>query len=401
MIATIRGRRFDVILLLILLAALRYRAPLALYADYNYDEEYTTIPLSQTISFAPGRLSLPIRGENHPALPAYVAKASSTLFGTSNAGYRAIHVLLGLSTIVVLFFLTREWYGPVAARWAAALLAFNDYFLTVSARVTAHAPHLFLVTTALYTFSRFLRTERPAYLYAAGASVGIAFYAKEHAALLLPVFLLTLLHARYRQWLRTPHPYLAAAVFILVIGPDLIWNLTRGETAVQIAYGTEPDAPYNTYGGHLQRIGGLGVSPYPLMFYARGVVMPWHERLTGTALVDEVPEYRSLNRALGALFLGCVLITTLRPASQDRARGFLLLAFWVVFGLFTLIRPGNPPGRLDPVSWIWVEATMLPAIVFAGARLSDATGKWRIVTWAFAGGALAYAVRTAVGGWGL
>ncbi len=139
------------------------------------------------------------------------------------------------------------------------------------------------------------------------------------------------------------------------------------------------------------------------MFYARGLVMSWHERVTGRALTDETPEYRSLNPVLGALLLGCVLLTTLRPKTSrqgnDSARGFFLLVFWVVFGFFTLIRPGTPPGRLDPVSWIWVEATMLPAVVLAGARLAEVTGRWRLVAWGLVGGVLFYAVRTATGGW--
>ena len=155
------GRRIDTILLLILLAALAVRVHLATTREYIHDEDNTAIPLSKTISFELGNLHLPLRGENHPALPAYVVKASSTLFGTSRLGYRLMHVLLGLVTIVAVYSLTRQWYGPVAARWAAAFLAFNEYYLNVSSRATAHVPHLLCVTAAVYAFSRFLASERP------------------------------------------------------------------------------------------------------------------------------------------------------------------------------------------------------------------------------------------------
>jgi hypothetical protein len=52
--------------------------------------------------------------------------------------------------------------------------------------------------------------------------------------------------------------------------------------------------------------------------------------------------------------------------------------FWGIFAFFTLIKKGDPPGRLDPVSWIWVEITIVPAVILAGARLTELTAKWRV-----------------------
>jgi 4-amino-4-deoxy-L-arabinose transferase-like glycosyltransferase len=391
-------RQIDLVFLVILLVALALRVHLAGTEEYIHDEDNTSIPLSKTISFAPGSLHLPLRGENHGALPAYVVKASSTLFGTTPLAYRSVHMLVSLCAIVLIYLLTRQWYGAVAARWAAALLAFNEYFLGISARATAHAPHLLLVAAAVYAFGRFLGTQRPVYLYAAGGAVGLAFYCKEHSALLLLVFLATLLHAKYRQWLRSPHVYLACATFLLVVGPDLLWNLTRGPDRVFVSYGNTQNVAQATYGSHLQRVGGIGFSPYPSMFYARGPVRSLHLQITGRELKDETPEYRSVNPALGALLLGAVLATTFGRAAHEDLRRFLLLMFWGVFGFFTLIRPGNPPGRLDPVSWIWVEATVMPAVILAGARLADTRGKWRIAAWTFGGAALLYAGATSAFG---
>src|SRR5688500_7593713 len=140
------GRRIDPVLIFILLVALAIRVHLGITREYIHDEDNTAIPLSKTISFAPGNLHLPLRGENHPALPAYVVKASSTLFGTTHLGYRLMHVLLGLVTIAMVYAMTRQWYGPGPARWAAVFLAFNEYYLNVSSRATAHVPNLLLVT---------------------------------------------------------------------------------------------------------------------------------------------------------------------------------------------------------------------------------------------------------------
>jgi 4-amino-4-deoxy-L-arabinose transferase-like glycosyltransferase len=386
---SLAGRRTDAVLILILLVALAVRVRLGATRDYIHDEINTAIPLSKTISFEPGRLHLPLRGENHPALPAYVVKASSTLFGTSRLGYRGMHILLGLLTIVMVYAMTRQWYGPLPAQWAAALMAFNEYYLNVSSRATAHVPNLLFVTAAVYAFSRFLVTERPRYLYLAGASVGLAFYCKESTALLLPVFALTLLVSKHRRWLLRPQIYLACVVYVLVITPDIVWNL-RASPATTVTY-NDQTVGQATYATHLRRIGGLGLSPYPSMFYLRGTVKTLALRLTGNALKDETLEYWSVNVAIGAMLLGTVFITTLRTVSRDQLRLFLLVMFWAIFGFFTVIKRGTVTGRLDPVSWIWVEVTIVPAVMIAGARLADVSGTWRFPVWTVAAAALVWA----------
>jgi 4-amino-4-deoxy-L-arabinose transferase-like glycosyltransferase len=384
------GYHVDPVLILILLAAFAVRLHLATSREYIHDEINTAIPLSKTISFAPGSLHLPLRGENHGALPAYVVKISSILFATSRLGYRGTHLLLGLVTIVMVYGMTRQWYGPGAARWAAAFMAFNEYYLDVSSRATAHVPNLLFVTGAVYAFSRFLATERPLYLYLAGASVGIAFYCKESTALLLPVFALTLLVSKYRRWLLKPQVYLAIAVYVLVISPDIVWNLRANPDTTTVTYNNQT-VGQATYSAHLRRVGGLGFSLYPSMFYLRTTVKSLYFRVTGNEIKDETTEYWSVNPAIGVLLLGAVFITSVHAARQEQLRIFLLVMFWAIFGFFTLIKRGDPPGRLDPVSWIWVEITIVAAIVMAGARLSDVSGKWRVAVWTAALLALATA----------
>ena len=386
---SLAGRRIDAVLILILLMALAIRVRLGVTREYIHDEINTAIPLSKTISFEPGHVNLPLRGENHPALPAYVVKVSSTLFGTSRLGYRAMHILLGLLTIAMVYAMTREWYGLVPARWAAALMAFNEYYLNVSSRATAHVPNLLFVTGAVYAFSRFLATERPRYLYLAGASVGFAFYCKESTALLIPVFALTLLVSKHRHWLLKPQIYLACVTYVLVISPDIAWNM-RANPGTTVTY-NDRTVGQATYATHLRRIGGLGLSPYPSMFYLRPTVKAVALNLTGSELKDETQEYWSVNVGLGVLLLGAVLATTVRRTSPDRLRLFLVVMFWAIFGFFTLIKRGAVTGRLDPVSWMWVETTIVPAVVLTGARLADVSVRWRVLAWSAAIAALVWA----------
>lgn len=383
------GLDWGLALILCLACVLRFQ--LAFTQPYVHDENNTSIPLARTISFDPDRLNLPLRGENHGALPAYVVEAGSEIFGTSMWGYRALHVLLGLATIALIFRMTRQTFGLGAARWAALVLAFNDYYLGVSFRATAHVPHLFFVALGLYAFSRFLSTERAGYLYGAAAAIGCAFYCKESAILLLPVFAtVVVLSPRHRRWAWKPHVYLAGLTFTLVIGADLLWNSRASAETARVSYSGQV-VGQATYRSHLDRVGGLGLSPYPLMFYGREAVQAAATRLTGRPLVDETPEYKSLNTVLGAVLLAGVLLTAARPDRAEPRTLLFLSAFGGVFLFFSLIAPGTTRGRLDAVSWIWVESTVLPASVLAGARLAGLTGLTRMIAGGLTVAALAWA----------
>ena len=380
----------DVPFLCILLVAGLARLWLATTERYVHDEINTAIPLSRTISFQPGQVHLPLRGENHPALPAYVVKASGEFFGRNPAGYRMLSLLLGLAALVLIYSLSVDALGAIAARWAAALLAFNEYYLGVSARATAHVPHLLLVTAAMYAYGRFLRTQRPGFIYAAAASAGLAFYAKEHSALVMPTFFLALLATSQRRWLRTPHPYLASVLFVACISPDLYWNLeTKSERLVNYA---GEEVRQATYTDHFRRFGGVSLSPYPAMFYVKPVAQAAARQLTGETPPDYTREYRSVGPLLGAVLLTAVVFTAARWRARDDLQRFLAIQFAFVFLFFSVIQPGNPPGRLDAVSWIWVETTMLPAVVLTGARLAGTAGWTRRASWAIVGVLLGWSV---------
>jgi 4-amino-4-deoxy-L-arabinose transferase-like glycosyltransferase len=387
----------DLVLGSLLVGAAALRVLLAMNAPYIHDEENTHIPLSRTISFAAGDLRLPLRGENHGALPAYLVHASSWLFGTSPLAFRALHVALGLVTIALVYLLTREWYGETAARWAAALLAFNEYVLTLSARATAHVPHFFFVALAVFALARFLSRQSPGYLYAAAASLGLAFYVKEHSALLVPIVFAALLITPHRQWLRGPHPYVACAIFVLLIAPDVLWNLRTDPQAARVTYGGQ-ELGQATYAAHFQRIGGIGFVPYPSLFYLWDVVMPLYPAVSGTALKAASPELPSLmmNSVLGVLFVGSMLWTIMRPSARDPLQVFLLVSACGIFLFFSVIKPGNPPFRLAPVNWAWVESTLIPVAILTGVQLARLSGRWRVAVWTAAAAALLYAVNSVV-----
>jgi 4-amino-4-deoxy-L-arabinose transferase-like glycosyltransferase len=363
-------RNWAVVLVLVAAALVRLNA--ARERPYVYDEDRLAIPIARSISFSPDNLNLPLRGPHHPALPYYFVKISGAVFGETKLGYRMVHLLSGIFTIFLISVLARQWFGAGAATWAAALLAFNEYHIGVSAYATAKSPHLLFLVLAIYAFSRFLATERPGYLHATGGALALAFYCKEHSALLMPVFLMVLLFSRHRHWFRSPHPYLAAVLFFAIISPDILWNVMR------------PVADRASYGDNLSRIGGIGFSPYPFLFFAHHTIRWVYLQVTGTVLNDEVAENPSMNAVLGLLLLALVCYRTARRQRGDVFSGFLLTLFWFVLVFFVSIRPGEPTFTLDPVAWYWVDVILFPAVILSGSVLATIRGRWRLPLYALA-----------------
>lgn len=355
-----------VVLVVVLGAVLRIQ--LAAASPYFPDESDGYLPLASSISFSGDSLNLPLRGRNHPALVGYVIRLSQALFGSSPLGTRLLHVLMATASIAIAAAMTRQWYGVGIARWTASLLAFNEYGLRTGSLATSHAPQWLFLTVAIYGFQRFLATERPALLYVTALGAALAFLCREHAVLILPVLLVTLVWNTGTRWLRSRHVWLALVGYLLVVAPDIAWNVTAGEGVSQA-----------TYADHLQRVGGIGLSPYPLAFYARDVVTWLHPLITGRPFGDPLLEYESLNAALGVALLvltvACLARSHDRRTPLSRLLTVLLVAY---FGVFSLIRPGTPERNLDPASWAWIDISLLATSVLASAGLAGFSRRWRV-----------------------
>jgi hypothetical protein len=100
-------------------------------------------------------------------------------WGVNDLVGRLLSVLFGLATIFLVYRLGLILYGKRTGEVAALIIAVMPYHVIVTRQVLLDGPMVFFTTLALYLTASFALTQRPVYLYATGAAMGMTFMAKE------------------------------------------------------------------------------------------------------------------------------------------------------------------------------------------------------------------------------
>jgi hypothetical protein len=98
---------------------------------------------------------------------------------------RAAAAAVGVVNVLLVYRLGNELYGRRAGLLSALFLSLMPYHTVVSRQVLLDGPMTLCATLTLWLMTRFASTQRPAWLYAAGAGMGLTFLAKETGIVLL------------------------------------------------------------------------------------------------------------------------------------------------------------------------------------------------------------------------
>jgi len=165
---------------------------------------------------------------DHPPMIAWMIAMGRWLFGDTALGIRFVPVLGSLATSIALGSLSSRLHGNDAARWTVLLLAVQPATFVGSAFGFPDAPLLLFWSLSMLFVIHALQSRRAAWWPAAGAAWGAALLSKYTAFFFAGSLLLYLaVSPRDRGWLRTPWPYVAVVVGLLVFSPVLHWNATH------------------------------------------------------------------------------------------------------------------------------------------------------------------------------
>ncbi len=165
-----------------------------------------------------------------PPMVAWAIWLSRTLFGDSEIGVRAISLLLYPLTSWVLFLLVRRLFAAHPQReamafWSALLFATLPLVSLGAWLITTDTVLLLFWCLALYFTVAALETGRWRDWLLLGVALGLGLMSKYSMVFYGLGFLAWLLiEPGRRGLLRDPRPYVAAAVALLMLVPNLVWN---------------------------------------------------------------------------------------------------------------------------------------------------------------------------------
>src|SRR3989338_2055816 len=163
--------------------------------------------------------------KNKGWLPYYLMALSFKVLGASNFSARLPSVLISVLTIILVFFLTKEFFSIGLSLSAAFLYAINYAAIYYERQARYYSLEIFLVIINLYLFYLFLKTKKDKFLFLTSVGLILLFYTHIVIFLTLVAFLAGYYFCENRNFLIFKNKifWLSAAVFLVLTIPWLYW----------------------------------------------------------------------------------------------------------------------------------------------------------------------------------
>jgi hypothetical protein len=167
---------------------------------------------------------------DHPPLSIAVLALLRPLTGDGIFAIRILPALLGAATIVLSGLIAREIGGGRIAQGLAACAALaTPVVLVMSSYYSMNAFDQVLSALAIWLLLRIINGGRPAQLWLLlGAVIGLGLLTKVSMLWFGAGVAVGLLLTPERRWLRTPWPWAAGLVALIMFAPYVLWNYRNG-----------------------------------------------------------------------------------------------------------------------------------------------------------------------------
>src|ERR1700722_10229074 len=163
---------------------------------------------------------------DHPPMIAWFIRFGTAIFGDTNLGVRFAGIVAMLVTQLLLADIVRRVTHDVRAMVVAVLLPEAAlYYGLLMSKVSPDVAMIPFAVAMVWALIRLWESNDARWWLAAGVFGGLALLSKFTAAMMIPAVLAFMLVPDWRgRWLRSPYPWLAALIAILLFLPVLIWN---------------------------------------------------------------------------------------------------------------------------------------------------------------------------------
>ena len=164
---------------------------------------------------------------DHPPMVAWFVRFGTAIFGDTNFGARfAGLVAMFAAQVLLADIVWRVTRNLRAAVIAVAMMEASLYYGLLMTKIAPDVPLVLFVTAMAWALVRLAESGDGRWWLAAGLFAGMAALSKFTVALLIPAVLAFMWVPNWRgRWLRSPYPWTAAALALLLFTPVLIWNM--------------------------------------------------------------------------------------------------------------------------------------------------------------------------------
>jgi 4-amino-4-deoxy-L-arabinose transferase-like glycosyltransferase len=236
---------------------------------------YANLPLDLIEALTYGR-EWQIGYDKLPPLPWWLVEIMYRLSG-SDATYYALAQAAVILAFVAVWATARLLVGSTGALVAVLIIDGLHYFQYTAVKFNHDVVQLPFWALAGYAFHAALKRGRLEHWLLLGFAVGGGLWAKYFALLLMATYVLFLLFDRQaRRALATPGPYLALAVALFVIAPNLVWLFQTD--FLPLAYGEARASPMRGWYDHFAHPAIFAASQIffalPSLFIAAALLWP-------------------------------------------------------------------------------------------------------------------------------
>jgi hypothetical protein len=204
---------------------------------------YANLPLDLIEALTYGR-EWQLGSDKLPPLPWWLVELAYRVIGVETAYYAMAQVAIVL-TFVLIFATARPLLGATGALVAVLIIDGLHYFQYTAVKFNHDVVQLPFWAVAGYAFHAALKRGRLVHWLLFGLAIGGALWAKYFVVLLIvPYALFLLIDRDARRALTTSGPYLALAVALIIIAPNIVWlfhnnfsTLAYGEARATAARG--------------------------------------------------------------------------------------------------------------------------------------------------------------------
>ena len=184
---------------------------------------YTVLPLD-TIETIMWSHPFSMGNAKHPPLAAWLAGVFTVVFAHSDfAMYLLSQTMLAIG-FVYMYRLGKEFFSTEKAVFSVILLSTIIFYSFDSAKFNVNLPHMALWPMMVFYCCRGVKNDRMADWILFGIVSALSVLSKFFGLVLLFALFLFILTGRdTRKFFRRPGPYVAFAVFLLVLAPYIVW----------------------------------------------------------------------------------------------------------------------------------------------------------------------------------